>query len=642
MESGFDDPISLELVPHGVGTVLAERFKLIRYIGAGSVGGGYEAYDSNRSSTLALKIFYPTLVAKSETRESLLRAVKLNSSLNIPSVVCVYETYQDDSLVWFTMELVEGRTLEQMLLERKVTGDLVRTDEVNELMQQLLAILESTSSQTHHFGLKPRNIVIDSDGRLRLMDFGYQMCIERSRASYSSLVLSTVCYQAPEVIQGEEIVDSRADQFSVAAIAYEMLSGVSPQGMGPKLSDLRRDVNRSLEDCLSRALSTRAEDRFSSIAQFAKSLRLSLETMSLPNSIFRGFLLGLVILGLWVAGAFVLPDSSIGRSLRSLFRRDSFSAVLDQATVLWNRTAIQIDRNANEFAATIEWLERDGIALETIKDRRLSEPSTSFLAWLHESTVHEHSDRAMDVLVSARRDLDQGRPEQAINRLERIYETVVNVSDEIGRRRLYMEKAVEARDLAIGLRNLEDDDGILQDWIDLLPGKRADWNQFDSTSMTNLYNYTISCRARAERNLAGSLDAALRSRAAFRVRIGEYSVFPIHLNDPNRLMHEASQLSKASSWGEKKALYVKASQLWERWGEEIEGLPKGDPAMGYENSLGMKFVPIADRISMSIFETRVKIPAQRAGHWFGVYKTPGLSPQRGLSDSVVPTGSVIG
>ena len=604
-KGGFDDPISRELIPHGAGTVLAGRFKIVRYLGSGTVGAVYEAYDSNRSSTLALKIFYPALVAEPETRDRLLKAVNLNSSLNHPSIVSIYETYQDERLLWASMELAEGATLQELLLERKNAGVQIRVDEALGWIQELLTVLELSSGHTHHSGLKPQNIIVGSGGQLRIMDFGYQMCVERSRASYSSMVLSTVCYQAPELMLGEKTIDSRVDQYALGAIAYEILSGTPPQGVGPCLRSMRGDVTPALEACLNRALSTRVDDRYPSMAQFKGALRSAAAPVGNQAYLLKCFAFVLLVVGLVIGGAFALPDSSVGRAARYVFLGESVATLSERATLQWNKTAIQIERNVNDLAAAKEWLQNTINSNEKIKDQGSSSQLESLLSWLGEASSSEDGSRAMAALVGARRDLDQGRPNRTIDRLDHAYAAARDASEEIGHRRLFAEKAIESLELAIGLTDLAEEGGAIEIWNEHLPSLEMSESLACATLMTKLCDFAKQTMTRGELILGDDLERALAKREAFKSRVGEQSHYPLHLGDPDGLLHEASEMFNPLQWGEKRFLLSKASGLWDEWIRGMDQLPPEGPHPEFRNSLGMRFVSIGHGVWMSIFETRL-------------------------------------
>lgn len=605
MKGGFDDPVSRELIHYGAGTVLAGRFKIVRYLGAGTVGAVYEAYDSNRSSTLALKVFYPALVAEAETRARLLKAVNLNSSLNHPSIVSVYETYQDERLVWASMELAEGATLQEILLERRNAGVQIRVDEALGWIQEILTILEFCSGHTHHFGLNPKNIIVGPSGQLRIMDFGYQMCVERSRASYSSMALSTVCYQAPELMLGEKTIDSRADQYAIGAIAYEILSGSPPQGVGPCLRSMRGDVTPALEACLTRALSTRVDDRYPSMAQFKVALRSAAAPVGSQAYLLKCLAFVLLVFGLAVVGAFALPDSSLGRAVRYVFLGESVATLSERATSQWNKTAIQIERNVSDLAAAKDWLQNTINTNEKIKDQASASQLESLRSWLGEAWSSEKGSRAMATLLAARRDLDQGRPIRTIDRLDHAYAVATDASEDIGHRRLFAEKAIESLELAIGLTDLGEDGGVISVWNEHLPSLEMSEGLACATLMTNLCDFAKHTMSRGEFLLDDELERAQGKRETFKSRVGEQSYYPLHLGDPDGLLHEASKMFNPLQWGEKRRLLSKASGLWDEWIRGMDQLPPEGPQPEFRNSLGMRFVSIGNGVWMSVFETRL-------------------------------------
>ncbi len=605
MNNGFDDPVSLTLVPHGERTVLAGRFKLLRYVGAGSVGAVYEAYDANRSKKIAVKIFYPLLVDDVDARSRLLQTVKLNSSLSHPSIVSVYEAYEERGRLWVSMEWVDGESLAQMVESRQARNERFQVGEVCECMTGLLEILDGVSPDSSHLGLTPRNVFFDAQNGWRISDFGFQMCVERTRASLSSLVLSAVGYQAPEILQAVEVADSRADQYSVAAIAYHMLVGCPPQGTGPSLRQIRADVSSRLEACLSRALQAESDERYVSVRSFQTALHEA-------NRPSRGWVLGLRVLsglalamGMWWLVALVLPDSFIGRRFHDWVSESSSDDASHSSAVMWDRTALGLDANARRVSDLEAWMDEAATQDASEVFQPFVESMESLRLWVRRSWSEEDQLAAAEGLAVGRRLLDQGHSLRAIETLKPILTSAAAAGEEWDQRFRFLRNAAEARDLAVGLSDLGVQRNVIRAWRNLMPSGASGTDQPGAVLLANLARFTDEAQSEARDLLDQAAASARAARDVFRQQAGPYVIPPKHMGDPDAWVREADAISRPLDWGRQQARYAQAADSWNRWLNELEALPASGEELVYENALGMRFVSLKPAVWISVFETRL-------------------------------------
>ena len=264
---------------------LGDDYELLEDIGSGGFGRVYRVRDLGLEREVAIKVLHPALTAEPNVVERFRAEAQLAGRLRHPNIVGIYEISERAGLLWYTMELVPGSSLAQ-LVQRQ--GPLA-ADRVVRLMDEGLSALE----QAHRLGLvhrdlKPENMLIEPDGRLRITDFGLALALRgESRFGGATSRSGTPQFAAPEQLLGDR-VDQRTDIYSLGATAYfallghppfagttpeAILAGVATAGP-PSLSD-RPDVRAELEEWLRAAVAHDPAQRFESATAAREELRLA-------------------------------------------------------------------------------------------------------------------------------------------------------------------------------------------------------------------------------------------------------------------------------------------------------------------------------------------------------------------------------
>jgi serine/threonine-protein kinase len=253
------------------------------------MGVVFRASDSVIGRTVAIKTIrldsFSDPAERDRLKERLLREARSAGLLSHRNIVTVYDVGEENGVAFIAMEFVAGQTLEQALRSRgRIDGDQVLA-----VIAQVASALDYAHSQgVVHRDIKPGNMMLAEDGSVRITDFGVAKLLSH-QATQSDMMLGTPNYMAPEQIESRG-VDGRTDQFALAVISYELLTGERPfqsEALASLLYRILREdpapphlLNAALTDrvsaVLTRALAKAPADRFATCSAFAKALTQSL------------------------------------------------------------------------------------------------------------------------------------------------------------------------------------------------------------------------------------------------------------------------------------------------------------------------------------------------------------------------------
>lgn len=262
------------------------RYQVVRELGRGAMGVVYLADDPNIGRPVAIKTIRLGEVEKEEERERLrerlFREARSAGILSHPGIVTIYDVDQQDDLAYIAMEYVDGPTLEYVLSQETAMSP----EQMFSVFGQAAAALD----YAHHKGIvhrdiKPANLMIAADTTTKVTDFGVAKFIANDHLTRTGTIIGTPHFMSPEQAQGLG-VDGRADQFSLAVIAYEILTGEKPftgdnlttvvykivveEPAQPQL--LNRTLAGPIDEVLRRGLAKRPEARFATCQQFTEAL----------------------------------------------------------------------------------------------------------------------------------------------------------------------------------------------------------------------------------------------------------------------------------------------------------------------------------------------------------------------------------
>lgn len=258
------------------GNLIDGRYQLMRQMDAGGMATIYEAIDTRLDRRVAVKIMHAHLAQDEQFVERFIREAKAAAALSHPNIVAVQDQGWNQSgipAVFIVMELVDGHTLREYLNER---GSIPIADGIKFLLPVLSALGAAHKLGIVHRDVKPENILVSKEGRIKITDFGLAKgaLIGSTMTAESSVILGSVSYLSPEQVS-RGIADSRSDVYSAAITAFEIFTGKKPfegdepiqiafmhvNSRVPRMSTLISDVPQALDDLIYAATSVDPDER---------------------------------------------------------------------------------------------------------------------------------------------------------------------------------------------------------------------------------------------------------------------------------------------------------------------------------------------------------------------------------------------
>jgi serine/threonine-protein kinase len=284
-DSFLDEPAALRAQRIG-------RYQLIRELGRGGMGIVYDAVDSLIGRSVAVKVIQLNSLASTldaqQTWKQLLTEAQSAGLLTHPGIVMVFEFGQEGDTAFIAMERVEGPSLQQVLDQNKTLAGDAGID----LLRQTAAALDyAHQNSVLHRDIKPANIMIHKGTTVKIADFGLAKIMSNPRRTRTQTMMGTPGYMSPERIMMQPL-DGRCDQFSLAVIAFQMLTGSKPfEGNSvpevlfritsrerPSACDLVPSLPAAVDQVLHRGLAVKAEHRYGTCLEFTEALEESLRS----------------------------------------------------------------------------------------------------------------------------------------------------------------------------------------------------------------------------------------------------------------------------------------------------------------------------------------------------------------------------
>ena len=264
------------------------RFRIETVLGRGGMGEVYKAFDPTLQRTVAVKTVRPD-IDRPEYLERMMREAQACARLSHPNIVTIFEAGQVDGMVFIAMEYLQGENLADVLEKNTLTFE----EKIRILTRVLEALEHAHAFDVVHRDIKPSNIHVQSDGTIKLMDFGLARMLTADTLTASGNLIGTPHYASPEQLKGEP-VDRRSDIYSTGVMAYEMLAGRRPfepdndsissvilkviSNVAPPMDTDMSRMLPEIESIVSRAMAKAPGDRFQSADEMRRALSSFLET----------------------------------------------------------------------------------------------------------------------------------------------------------------------------------------------------------------------------------------------------------------------------------------------------------------------------------------------------------------------------
>jgi serine/threonine-protein kinase len=270
------------------GELIDGRYQLLRQVANGGMASIYEAIDTRLDRKVAVKIMHPHLAQDEAFVSRFIKEAKAAAALSHPNIVAVMDQGWNQSgvpAVFLVMELIDGHTLREYLNER---GKFEIKDAINYLTPILSALSAAHALGIVHRDVKPENILISKEGRVKIADFGLARgeLIGSTMTAETSVILGSVSYLSPEQVQ-RGVADSRSDVYAAGVVAYEMITGEKPFSADtpiqiaymhvneeiPRVRSKRKEVPQELDNLIASATAKNPDERPRTATQFLDRLQ---------------------------------------------------------------------------------------------------------------------------------------------------------------------------------------------------------------------------------------------------------------------------------------------------------------------------------------------------------------------------------
>ena len=264
------------------GQKINDRYEIIKNIGEGGMANVYLAQDTILDRKVAVKVLRGDLASDDKFIRRFQREALSVSNLSHPNIVEVYDVGEEDGSHYIVMEYIEGKTLKQLLKKRE---SLTLTEVIDIMTQLTDGISHAHESYIIHRDIKPQNIMIEDDGRIKITDFGIAMALNATQLTQTNSVMGSVHYLPPEQASGKGAT-VKSDIYSLGILMYELLTGNVPfkgdnaveialKHMKDKIPSIRKQdpsIPQSVENIILKASAKNPRNRYDTAKEMHEDL----------------------------------------------------------------------------------------------------------------------------------------------------------------------------------------------------------------------------------------------------------------------------------------------------------------------------------------------------------------------------------
>lgn len=271
------------------GELIDNRYKIIKSIGEGGMANVYLAWDTILEREVAVKILRGDLADDEKFVRRFQREANSASSLRHPNIVEMYDVGEDNGKYFIVMEYVDGKTLKSLIKKR---GALNLTEAMDIMMQLTSGIACAHDSYIIHRDIKPQNVLILEDGRVKITDFGIAMALNSNELTQTNSVMGSVHYLPPEQASGNGST-IKSDIYSLGILMFELLTGRVPfkgenaveiaikhmKNQIPSVCNINPEIPQSVENIILKACAKNPKNRYDSVAEMYEDLKTCLDPL---------------------------------------------------------------------------------------------------------------------------------------------------------------------------------------------------------------------------------------------------------------------------------------------------------------------------------------------------------------------------
>ena len=269
------------------GSIINDRYQIIKTLGEGGMANVYLAHDNILDRNVAVKVLRGDLANDEKFVRRFQREALSASSLSHPNIVEMYDVGEDDGQYYIVMEYVDGKTLKQVLKQR---GHLSITEVVDIMLQLTDGLAHAHDAYIIHRDIKPQNIMILSNGMIKITDFGVATALNSTQLTQTNSVMGSVHYLPPEQANGKGST-VRSDIYSMGIMMYELLTGLVPykgesaveialKHLREPLPSVRKvdpTIPQSIENVIIRATAKNPKNRYTDAREMHEDIKTALD-----------------------------------------------------------------------------------------------------------------------------------------------------------------------------------------------------------------------------------------------------------------------------------------------------------------------------------------------------------------------------